>query len=163
MRVTVDVRVGMWGTRGELCASVSALMLCADYDGQGEFSSGMPTWTARYLPEKPLPRPNKTKLRAALPLAKSILGAADWQDITLHMRIGTEEAWSTAMAAGMARATLCGALAGLGKAGQSDIRVEPDFASQGVIAVGRCIFSLRVGDIMFAAAKAAVKRRGKRE
>lgn len=106
---------------------------------------------------------NRTKLRAALPLAKNLLDAADWQDITLHMRIGTEEAWSTAMAAGMARAALCGMLAGLGKAGQSDIRVEPDFASRSVIAVGRCIFSLRVGDIMFAAAKAAVKRRGKRE
>lgn len=161
--MTADVRIGISGTRSELCASVNALMLCADYDGQGEVSPGGLRWSARYLPEKRMPKLNRATLGAALSLAKNIGHAAHWQEITLHMRIGTQEAWSTAMAAGMARATLCGMLAGLGRAGQSDVRVEPDFASPGLTAAGRCIFSLRVGDIMFAAAKAAVKRRGKRE
>ncbi len=139
------------------------LMLCADYDGQGEFSSGAAKWSARYLPEKHLPKLDKIKLQTAFLLAKSVFDAAHWQEIRLHMRIGTEEAWSTAVAAGMARATLCGMLAGFGRARQSDIRIEPDFASQGLTAACRCIFFLRVGDIMFAAAKAAVKRRGKKE
>ena len=163
VRVTADVCVGIRETRSELSASFSMLMLCADYDGQGEFSSGAAKWSARYPPEKHLPKLDKIKLQTAFLLAKSVFDAAHWQEIRLHMRIGTEEAWSTAMAAGMARATLCGMLAGLGRARQSDIRIEPDFASQGLTAACRCIFFLRVGDIMFAAAKAAVKRRGKKE
>lgn len=105
----------------------------------------------------------KSSWKTAFLLAKSVFDAAHWQEIRLHIRIGTEEAWSTAVAAGMARATLCGMLAGLGRARQSDICIEPDFASQGLTAACRCIFFLRVGDIMFAAAKAAVKRRGKKE
>lgn len=104
------------GKRGaNLCASFSMLMLCADYDGQGEFSSGAAKWSARYLPEKHLPKLDKIKLQTAFLLAKSVFDAAHWQEIRLHIRIGTEEAWSTAVAAGMARATLCGMLAGLGR------------------------------------------------
>ena len=79
VRVTADVCVGIRGTRSELCASFSMLMLCADYDGQGELSSGAAKWSARYLPEKHLPKLDKIKLQTAFLLAKSVFDAAHWQ------------------------------------------------------------------------------------
>ena len=52
-------------------------------------------------------------------------------------------------------------LAGLGRTGCSDIRVTADFAARGVWAAARCIVSMRVGDIMLAAATAAGRKKRK--
>ena len=87
--------------------------------------------------------------------------AADWELIALHMRAGLEDAGATAMFAGGIRAAADGLLAGLGRTGCSDIRVTADFAARGVWAAARCIVSMRVGDIMLAAAKAAGRKKRK--
>lgn len=90
-----------------------------------------------------------------------MLKAADWELIALHMRAGLEDAGATAMFAGGIRAAADGLLAGLGRTGCSDIRVTADFAARGVWAAARCIVSMRVGDIMLAAAKAAGRKKRK--
>ena len=59
------------------------------------------------------------------------------------------------------RAAADGLLAGLGRTECSDIRVTADFAARGVWAAARCIVSMRVGDIMLAAAKAAGRKKRK--
>ena len=91
-----------------------------------------------------------------------MLKAADWELIALHMRAGLEDAGATAMLAGGIRAAADGLLAGLGRTECSDIRVTADFAARGVWAAARCIVSMRVGDIMLAAAKAAGRKEAKR-
>ena len=78
------------------------------------------------------------------------------------MRAGLEDAGATAMLAGGIRAAADGLLAGLGRTECSDIRVTADFAARGVWAAARCIVSMRVGDIMLAAAKAAGRKKRKR-
>ena len=90
-----------------------------------------------------------------------MLKAADWELIALHMRAGLEDAGATAMLAGGIRAAADGLLAGLGRTECSDIRVTADFAARGVWAAARCIVSMRVGDIMLAAAKAAGRKKRK--
>ena len=101
------------------------------------------------------------KIRQSWPAARAVLKAADWELIALHMRAGLEDAGATAMFAGGIRAAADGLLAGLGRTGCSDIRVTADFAARGVRAAARCIVSMRVGDIMLAAAKAAGRKKRK--
>ena len=96
-------------------------------------------------------------------MARAVLQSADWELIALHMCAGLEDAGATAMLAGGVRALADGLLAGAGRTSCGDIHIMADFAAQDAAATARCIVSMRVGDIMLAAAKAARKRSEKRD
>ena len=81
-------------------------------------------------------------------------------DCAAHVR-GLEDADATAMLAGGVRALADGLLAGAGRTSCGDIHIMADFAAQDAAATARCIVSMRVGDIMLAAAKAARKKKRK--
>lgn len=157
VRVTADIRAGLADGRIQFAASVGVLMLEARIDGSVEGAKVRLNIPIRGFPEKP----DGKKIRQSWPAARAVLKAADWELIALHMRAGLEEAGATAMFAGGIRAAADGLLAGLGRTGCSDIRVTADFAARGVWAAARCIVSMRVGDIMLAAAKAAGRKKRK--
>ena len=149
VRVTADICAGLADGRIQFAASVGVLML--------EGAKVRLNIPIRGFPEKP----DGKKIRQSWPAARAVLKAADWELIALHMRAGLEDAGATAMFAGGIRAAADGLLAGLGRTGCSDIRVTADFAARGVWAAARCIVSMRVGDIMLAAAKAAGRKKRK--
>ena len=150
VRVTADIRAGLADGRIRFAASVGVLMLEARIDGSVEGAKVRLNIPIRGFPEKP----DGKKIRQSWPAARAVLKA-------LHMRAGLEDAGATAMFAGGIRAAADGLLAGLGRTGCSDIRVTADFAARGVRAAARCIVSMRVGDIMLAAAKAAGRKKRK--
>ena len=150
VRVTADIRAGLADGRIQFSASVGVLMLEARIDGSVEGAKVRLNIPIRGFPEKP----DGKKIRQSWPAARAVLKAADWELIALHMRAGLEDA-------GAIRAAVDGLLAGLGRTGCSDIRVTADFAARGVWAAARCIVSMRVGDIMLAAAKAAGRKKRK--
>ena len=156
VRVTADIRAGLADGRIQFSASLGVLMLEACVGGSVEGAKVRLNIPIRGFPEKPDGR----KIRQGWPTARAVLKAADWELIALHMRAGLEDAGATAMLAGGIRAAADGLLAGLGRTECSDIRVTADFAARGVWAA-RCIVSMRVGDIMLAAAKAAGRKKRK--
>lgn len=157
VRVTAEVCAG--AAKGQLAFSVDigALAFHLHVDGYGE---GRRLATRLPLP-KMKKKPDAKGFRRGWPMARAVLKAADWELIALYMRTGLADAGATAMLAGGLRAAADGLLAGLGRAACSDIRVTADFAAQDVTAAARCIVSMRVGDIMLAAAKAAGKKKRK--
>lgn len=157
VRVTADIRAGLADGRIQFAASVGVLMLEARIDGSVEGAKVQLNIPIRGFPEKS----DGKKIRQSWPAARAMLKAVDWELIALHMRAGLEDAGATAMFAGGIRAAADGLLAGLGRTGCSDIRVTADFAARGVWAAARCIVSMRVGDIMLAAAKAAGRKKRK--
>ena len=157
IRVTADIRAGLAEGRIQFSASVGAMMLEAHVVGSVEGAKVRLNIPIRGFPEKPDGR----KIRQGWPTARAVLKAADWELIALHMRAGLENAGATAMLAGGIRAAADGLIAGLGRTECSDIRVMADFAARGVWAAARCIVSMRVGDIMLAAAKAAGRKKRK--
>ncbi len=150
VRVTADIRAGLADGRIQFAASVGVLMLEAHVGGSVEGAKVRLNIPIRGFPEKPDGR----KIRQGWPAARAVLKAADWEVIALHMRAGLEDAGGICAAAD-------GLLAGLGRTECSDIRVTADFAARGVWAAARCIVSMRVGDIMLAAAKAAGRKKRK--
>ena len=128
VRVTADIRAGLADGRIQFAASVGTLMLEARIDGSVEGAKVRLNIPIRGFPEKP----DGKKIRQSWPAARTVLKAADWELIALHMRAGLEDAGATAMFAGGIRAVADGLLAGLGRTGCSDIRVTADFAARGV-------------------------------
>ena len=154
IRVTAEVCAGLGEGRVEFSASVGALMLAVHVSGCIEKAKIRLKIPIRGLKKKP----DAQSFKNGWPTARAVLKAADWELIALHVRTGLTDAGATAMAAGGIRAAADGLLAGLGRSGCSDIRIMADFAAQDVTASARCIVSMRVGDIMLAAAKAAGKK-----
>lgn len=71
--------------------------------------------------------------------------------------VGLDDAAQTAMAVGALRAGLCALMAGLRMEG--DVRVGADFRTQRFLMTARCIIHAPLGDIIFSAARAAMKER----
>lgn len=111
------------------------------------------------LPRQGLPSREKAdRLRAVWPMLKAGLRAVRWGHADARMRIGLHEASLTAVVSG---ALLSGASALRMAAGDRfpcSVWVEPDFQSPVFHLQARCIFSAVPGDIILAAAKAAVKK-----
>ena len=80
------------------------------------------------------------------------------EQVTLHARLGFEDAAETAVAAGCLRALLQALRAGIGSDAPCELRITPDFGGVGLVAHARCIFSCQAGDIMFAVIKTAVRK-----
>ena len=145
VRVTADVCAGAAKGQIVFSADVGALMFHAQVNGHIH---------GRKLSMRfPLPalkrKPDAKGLRKGWTMARAVLQSADWELIALHMCAGLEDAGATAM------------LAGAGRTGCGDIHIMADFAAQDAAATARCIVSMRVGDIMLAAAKAARKKKRK--
>ena len=172
LRVTADVCAGAAKGQIVFSADVGALMFHAQVNGHIH---------GRKLSMRfPLPalkkKPGAKGLRKGWTMARAVLQSADWELIALHMCAGLEDAGATAMLAGGVRALADGLLAGAGRTSCGDIHIMADFAAQvgqrgagGVghfaaqdaAATARCLVSMRVGDIMLAAAKAARKKKRK--
>lgn len=159
VRVTADVCAGAAKGQIVFSADVGAMMFHAQVNGHIH---------GRKLSMRfPLPalkkKPGAKGLRKGWTVARAVLQSADWELIALHMCAGLEDAGATAMLAGGVRALADGLLAGAGRTSCGDIHIMADFAAQDAAATARCIVSMRVGDIMLAAAKAARKRSEKRD
>lgn len=159
VRVTADVCAGAAKGQIVFSADVGALMFHAQVNGHIH---------GRKLSMRfPLPalkrKPDAKGLRKGWTMARAVLQSADWELIALHMCAGLEDAGATAMLAGGVRA-LAGRPAG--RRGTNGLRRYPYYG--GFCGAGRgrprrgCIVSMRVGDIMLAAAKAARKKKLKR-
>ena len=151
VRVTADVCAGAAKGQIVFSADVGALMFHAQVNGHIH---------GRKLSMRfPLPalkkKPGAKGLRKGWTIARTVLQSADWELIAL------EDAGATAMLAGGVRALADGLLAGAGRTSCGDIHIMADFAAQDAAATARCIVSMRVGDIMLAAAKAARKKKRK--
>ena len=155
VRVTADICAGAAKGQIVFSADVGALAFHAQVSG----------WVKgrRIQMRFPLPKfktkSDKKEFRRRWLIARAVLHAADWELIALHVRTGLEDAGATAMLAGGIRALADGLLAGAGRTDCGDIRIMADFASQDAAATARCIVSMRAGDIMLAAARAAVKKK----
>lgn len=157
VRVTADVCAGAAKGQIVFSADVGALMFHAQVNCHIH---------GRKLSMRfPLPalkkKPGAKGLRKGWTMARAVLQSADWELIALHMCAGLEDAGATAMLAGGVRALADGLLAGTGRTSCGDIHIMADFAAQDAAATARCIVSMRVGDIMLAAAKAARKKKRK--
>lgn len=157
VRVTAEVCAGAAKGRFAFSVDIGALAFHIHVDGYGE--------GRRLAARLPLPKlkkkPDVKGFRRGWPIVRAVLRRADWELIALHARMGLDDAGATAMLAGGVRALADGLLAGLGRSACSDIRIMADFAARDVTATARCIVSMRVGDIMLAAAKAAGKKQRK--
>ena len=92
------------------------------------------------------------------PFAKEVMHRAQAERIQIHLRIGMEEASSTAMASGAARAFLSSLVNSVQGPAPCEVEVEPDFQEPGFVLTARCIFFVRAGDLILAALKTAVKK-----
>ena len=90
-----------------------------------------------------------------------IKGAAKIQRIFITSRVGTGDAMQTAMAVGAVRAGVFAALGTLGVTAHARVSVLPDYRKPGFELHACCIFSMTLGDIIYSAAREAVKKRGK--
>ena len=142
VQVTADVCAGAAKGQIVFSADVGALMFHAQVNGHIHG--------------------RKLSMRFPLPALKKKPGAKGLRKgWTMHMCAGLEDAGATAMLAGGVRALADGLLAGAGRTSCGDIHIMADFAAQDAAATARCIVSMRVGDIMLAAAKAARKKKRK--
>lgn len=157
VRVTADVCAGAAKGQIVFSADVSALMFHAQVNGHIH---------GRKLSMRfPLPalkkKPGAKGLRKGWTMARAVLQSADWELIARTCARG----WRTRAQQRCSRAAFArwrdGLLAGAGRTGCGDIHIMADFAAQDAAATARCIVSMRVGDIMLAAAKAARKKKRK--
>ena len=88
----------------------------------------------------------------------AVLRTLRWGQIDIRMQLGMQDAAVSAVACGVVQAILTAHLAVLGLAAHSDIRIVPDFTTLCCVVDARCIFSFSLGDIMIAAARAAVRK-----
>lgn len=157
--ITVRASVGVNDVQSAARASVHALLVGASFDGVAVRRDGGLVW--RLAPRYGGGRTDGgriRKIKAARPFAAAILRAAHWRRLEVRMRVGTQEAWSTALAAGSARALALALLAQMRHLPPCDLRVDADFRSPCMVLTARCIFSVRAGDIMLAVLKTAVKK-----
>lgn len=101
----------------------------------------------------------KRKGRARGILTKALLRALILRRLYVNIRVGLGDAWQTALAAGGAKAAVFSLLGALPAPRDTQVIVTPDFVSSGLSVQLRCIFSACAGDIMLAAASAAIKKR----
>lgn len=166
MRVSVHACAGLCGAQGSVRAELRLAGLILRFDGviipkeEGASLRLMPRYGRTKRP-KPPARTRLRRLRRAGPYLLAALHAGRFEQISLHMRLGLEEAWSTAVAAGTVKAGVSALLSALQTDAPCDLRVDSDFRAPCFLMTARCIFSACPGDIMFAVLKAAVKKTGK--
>ena len=172
--VAVRFAAGMNGMSGSALMEVSYLGLCLRYDGVLAARPGgeLPHMTARYgrrdgrgerarrKRQTDSGRGEETLRRIRRYIALLNLSGCSGRT-ALDLRIGMGDAAATALTAGALRAALPGALAGFARQAQHAVAVEPEYARPCLVVCLRGIFSAPAGDIMFAAAKAAMNKKRK--
>ena len=159
--VLVDAGVGLHGLRGTTALSVRAYGVSLRFDGVIERTGTQlrlrlqPRYGRRILDERTL-RANVDSFKRYGWVIRAALCGVHWGQLDVYLRAGTDEAWSTALLAGAARSLAASLLAVSGI--PCDVRVEASFDTPCFLLVARCIFSAAPGDIMFAVARAAVKK-----
>lgn len=98
------------------------------------------------------------RFKALWPMICAALRAIRWGQTDVDVRLGLSEASYTALIAGAGRSALTSLQAMLGQRFPCRMRVEPDFDMRCFALTARCIFSAAPGNIMFAVARAAVKK-----
>ncbi|MBR5287975.1 MAG: hypothetical protein IKU34_05210 [Clostridia bacterium] len=93
-----------------------------------------------------------------LELEKVLFWCAKIDSIRVDARIGLEEAWSTALAAGGFRASVLSMLGMLRKKSCVAVNVVPEFSSACFCIQVGCIFSVTAGDIMLSIIRTAGRR-----
>lgn len=161
--VTVRLCIGLSDAQSTVEASAFAMGIGMRFDGIIEQKSG--ALTLRLKPRygaglrKPhMKAPSLDALRRAKPFILAAMREVEFTHLDLHMRLGMEEAWSTAVAAGAIRAAASAVLSCLKNVPPCDLHVEADFRAPCFLMSAHCIFSAMPGDIMFAVIKTAVKK-----
>lgn len=158
--VTVRASAGLCGAGGAAQVSIGALGVCAQLDAVLALEDGRLRLTPRYGTQRQRRRGKRPGAvwRDALRKALHASGGARAQ---VCVRLGLPEAHETALAAGAARALLASLLAAASDEASWELVVRPDYAEPGLLLTARCIFSFTLGDIMFAALRAAANQRWK--
>ena len=162
-RVLMDASAGLSGAQGTAALSLRAGGLCLRFDGVLERAGAQlslryqPRYGERMLKEKTL-RARASSLRRSAWAIRAGLRAVHWGQADVYLRVGTDEAWSTALFAGAARSLAAALTAASGGRIPCDVRVDASFDEPAFLLTARCIFSAAPGDIMFAVARAAVKK-----
>ena len=158
-RVLVDAGVGFSGVHGTAALSVRAYGVNLRLDGVIERAGTQlrlrPRYGQRAFDEQTL-RAGVSSYKKMGWLLRAAMGGVRWGQLDVYLREGTDEAWSTALLAGAARSLAASLLAMTGI--PCDVRVEAAFDEPCFLLAARCIFSAAPGDIMFAVARAAVKK-----
>ena len=123
-------------------------------------------WGIRMCLDMPVHLPKKTgsakvqteKAKTIWPFAKAVIRTIRWGQTDVRLRIGTQDASLTALIAGAVRSLGASLEAVVGQRFPCEVQAEPVFSAPCFALSARCIFSLVPGDIMFAVAKAAVKK-----
>ena len=111
----------------------------------------------RTLNERTL-RANAASLRRHGWAIRAALGCVRWGQLDVYLRVGTDEAWRTALLAGAARSLAASLTAVSDGRMPVDVRVDAAFDEPCFLLTARCIFSAMPGDVLFAVARAAVKK-----
>ena len=161
--VLVDAGVGLHGLRGTTALSVRAYGVSLRLDGVIERTGIQlrlrlqPRYGRRMLDERTL-RANVDSFKRYGWAIRAALCGVHWGQFDVYLRVGMDEAWITALITGASR-SLAASLTAVSD-GKMPVRVhvEAAFDEPCFLLASRCIFSVAPGDIMFAVAKAAVKK-----
>ena len=147
MRIMVDIRLNLDKTSKRACIafSIYGLRLILDtpvrFDVDGEKAKGQAQRT-----------------KQVWPLIKAVIRRISWGQTDVHIRLGMQDAALTAVTAGTLNAFGAAFQSVAGKYFPCEMKVVPVFDASAFELSARCIFSFIPGDIMFAVAKAAVKK-----
>jgi len=150
------------GTKGTAVVQLRAAGCALRYETA--LTLGRNGWPLRPSPVPGAPdkkRETDAHSRLRRIMVSALRSAVRAQRISAAVRVGTGDAWSTALAVGAARSALCGAISALPGAAHRRVDVTPDFAACGFCMHLCCIFSLTAGDIILEAAGAAIKKKRK--
>lgn len=161
--VLVDAGAGLHGLRGTAALSVRAYGVSLRFDGVIERAGTQlrlrmrPRYGQRTLDERTL-RANAAAFKRHGWAMRAALSSVHWGQLDVYLRVGADEAWRTALLAGAARSLAASLAAVSGGRMPVDVRVDAAFDEPCFLLASRCIFSATPGDVMFAVARAAVKR-----
>lgn len=161
--VLADARVGLNDVQSEAALSLRAYGLSLRFDGVIERVGTRlqlrytPRYGRRALGERTL-RARLDAMRGNGWMLRAAMRGVRVGQLDAYLRVGTDEAWSTALIAGAVRSLAASLLAVTGGKAPCDVRVDAAFDRPGFLLTARCIFSAAPGDIMFAVAKEAVKK-----
>jgi len=109
----------------------------------------------------PIPKKGMRRKRNGRSFLGRIIRACTIEGIGVEICIGTGDAAQTALAAGALRAGLTGVLSAVRIDGRTEVCVVPVFDKPCFSLAAQGILSAKLGDIMYAALRAALKKSGK--
>ena len=147
MRIMADVRFELNGARKGVSIALRIWKLRLYLD--------MPV---RISVDKSKAKGQAQNVKCFWPLITASLCSVNWGQTDVYVRLGMQDAALAAVAAGTINALGAALWAIAGQCFPCSVKAVPVFDACGFALRGRCIFSLVPGDIMFAVAKAAVKK-----